>query len=428
MSADSVIEAIEAAVQASPDDPGLRAHLADLYAGAGRHDEAVAQVKEALALDPTSPAVLKVAVDVFGATGDGELSARYERILQALSGDEPDEDEPERIPITLVGDELDTDIPDTVDELLDSWEKSEPLEEVEVGHLAAAGVKLADVGGLARVKQQLERSFLGPMRNPEMAAAFGKSASGGLLLWGPPGCGKTFLARATAGEMGANFYSVGLSDVLDMWIGASERNLASIFDAARRNTPCVLFFDEIDALGQKRSNLRHAAAMRGVVNQLLSELDGVAAQNDGLFVLAATNHPWDVDEALLRPGRFDRRLLVLPPDVEARQAILTYHLRGKPMSELDFERVLAETEGFSGADIAFIVETATENALDASLDSGAIEPITTDRLHEALVTIKPSIGPWLETARNHVMYSNRSGDYDELEAFLAEHDRRSRHR
>ena len=107
---------------------------------------------------------------------------------------------------------------------------------------------------------------------------------------------------------------------------------------------------------------------------------------------------------------------------------MTYHLRGKPTIDLDFERVLAETEGFSGADIAFIVETATENALDASLDSGEVEPITTERLHEALTTIKPSIGPWLETARNHVMYSNRSGDYDELEAFLAEHDRRSRRR
>ena len=168
--------------------------------------------------------------------------------------------------------------------------------------------------------------------------------------------------------------------------------------------------------------------MRGVVNQLLAELDGVAAHNDGLFVLAATNHPWDVDEALLRPGRFDRRLLVLPPDIDARRAILTYHLRGKPAADLDFERVLGETEAFSGADLAFIVETATENALDASLDSGAVEPITTARLHEALATIKPSIGPWLETARNHVMYSNRGGDYDELESFLAEHDGRSRRR
>jgi SpoVK/Ycf46/Vps4 family AAA+-type ATPase len=115
-----------------------------------------------------------------------------------------------------------------------------------------------------------------------------------VLLYGPPGCGKTFLARAVAGELGARFFALGLNDVLDMWLGESERRLHDAFAAARRAAPCVLFLDELDALGQKRSHLRRSAG-RNVVNQLLAELDGAQADNEGLFVLAATNHPWDVD-------------------------------------------------------------------------------------------------------------------------------------
>ncbi len=272
--------------------------------------------------------------------------------------------------------------------------------------------------GIEHVNKQLHRSFLAPMRNPEVAAASRKSAGGGLLLRGPPGCGKTFLARATAGEMSVNFYNVGLADILDMWIGASERNLASVFDAARRNAPCVLFFDEIDALGQKRSHLKNAAALRGVVNQLLSEMDGVSDNNDGVFVLAATNHPWDVDEALLLPGRFDRRLLVLPPDCPARRAILEFHLRDRPTESVDLSSIIEATEGWSGANVAFIVESAVEQCLDKSHDTGDIVAVTTAHLREALVEVPSTVGPWLEGARNHIMYSNRSGEYDALAAYL----------
>src|SRR5206468_9093310 len=158
-------------------------------------------------------------------------------------------------------------------------------------------VRLADVGGMTEVKQRLELAFLGPLRNPQLRAMYGKSLRGGLLLYGPPGCGKTFLARAVAGEMQARFLALSIVDVLNMWLGNSEKNLHEVFEAARRNAPCVLFFDEIDALGQKRSQLRQHAG-RNVVNQLLAELDGVGDNNEGVFVLAATNHPWDVDTAL----------------------------------------------------------------------------------------------------------------------------------
>lgn len=415
MSSDDLIASIEAAVEAAPRDVGLRAHLISLLLDAGRARDAVPHVRAGLDIDPEHPQMLEASVQVLEALGDKTAGPMRDQL---------DREPPGERRATPEGYTAE-DFPDTVDELVDEWSSSAPIEEVEFGHLGAAGVSLTDVGGLGHVKQQLERSFLAPIRNPEMAAAFGKAASGGLLLWGPPGCGKTFLARATAGEMGANFYNVGLADVLDMWIGASERNLASIFDAARRNAPCVLFFDEIDALGQKRSHLRVAGStLRGVVNQLLAELDGVASDNDGVFVLAATNHPWDVDEALMRPGRFDRRLLVLPPDAEARRSILGLHLRGKPSDTLDLDRVVAATEGYSGADLALIIEEATERALESSLDSGRVEPLTTGGVERALDLVKPSIGPWLETARNHVIYANKGGDYDELERYLREYDQR----
>lgn len=385
----NLIAAIEAAVAADGTNVTLRCHLAELLAEAGRYAEALGHAAKVLEAEPGHAGALRVTATSAAAFG-----------------------RPEAVPAT-------GEVPDTADELVDRWADSEALTELDVGELTAPGVRLADVGGMDEVKRRLELSFLAPLRNPEVSAQFGKSLRGGLLLWGPPGCGKTFIARALAGELGAKFYEVALSDVLDMWIGSSERNLRAIFDTARRNRPCVLFFDEIDAIGQKRTHLRHGGgAMRGVVNQLLSELDGAGADNEGVFVLAATNHPWDVDAALLRPGRFDRMLFVLPPDAPAREAILRLHLRGKPTEALDLGRVVKATEGLSGADLALICDHATERAMEASLQAGTTRPIGQADLLDAIRSIRPSVAPWLETARNFAVYNNETGAYDELLDYL----------
>jgi SpoVK/Ycf46/Vps4 family AAA+-type ATPase len=267
------------------------------------------------------------------------------------------------------------------------------------------------------VKRRLNVAFLAPLRNPELRKMYGKSLRGGLLLFGPPGCGKTFIARATAGELSAHFISVGLSDVLDMWLGESERRLHEIFELARRNAPAVLFFDEIDALGQKRSQLKHHGG-RNVVNQLLAELDGVGANNDGVFVLGATNHPWDVDTALLRPGRFDRTVLVLPPDEAARAAILRLHLAGRPADGVDVDWVAARTRDFSGADLAHLCESAAELAMEASVTSGTVRPMTTADVARALKELRPSTRPWFDTARNYALFANEGGVYDDLLAYM----------
>jgi AAA+ superfamily predicted ATPase len=280
-----------------------------------------------------------------------------------------------------------------------------------------AGLRLADVAGLAEVKARLEAAFLAPMRNPELRRLYGKSLRGGLLLYGPPGCGKTFIARAVAGELGARFIAISFADIVDMYTGRSERNVREMFAAARRSAPCVLFLDEVDAIGQKRSQLR-STPMRSVVNQLLLELDAVGGGNDGVFVLAATNHPWDVDSALRRPGRLDRTLLVLPPDEPARQAVFRYHLAGRPVAGIELARLARITDGYSGADIAHICESAAELALLDSARSGQARLIGPDDLVAAAAQVRPSLGPWFESARNVALYANEDGTYDDLAGYL----------
>jgi AAA+ superfamily predicted ATPase len=430
-----VIAAILAAVEANPDHTALRLHLASLLLAAERHAEALQHCVIVLGAEPDHLEALQLAVQAATGTGDVRRAESYRRLAQALGGGNPTapsqakEKEDDFWPSDLNLSEPKPDSKPTArpemppplrlangPESFDlAWESEQPGE--EFWEAEKPGVTLADVAGMTEVKRRLNLAFLGPLKNPEMMRMYGKSLRGGLLMYGPPGCGKTFIARATAGELGAKFIAVGLSDVLDMWIGASEKNLHEIFESARRNAPCVLFFDEIDALGQKRSLQRHSAA-RNVVNQLLSEMDSVNANNAGIFVLAATNHPWDVDTALRRPGRLDRTLLVLPPDAAARAAILNWQTRERPLGEIDFQWIANKTADFSGADLVHLVDSAAELAMEDSLTSGRVRPIGQPDFKKALKELKPSTRAWFEVARNYAMFANDGGVYDELLDYL----------
>ena len=283
--------------------------------------------------------------------------------------------------------------------------------------IEASTLTLADVGGMQAVKDRLNMAFLAPLRNPEMRRLYGKSLKGGLMLYGPPGCGKTYIARALAGEMGASFVSITLTDILDQFIGNSEANLHSLFETARAHAPVVLFLDEIDAIGQKRSQAS-SSGWRGVTNQLLTEMDGIDSGNEGVFILAATNVPWDVDPALRRPGRFDRSVAVLPPDEPARQSILRHHLGSRPVEGIDLAHLARQTNGFTGADLAHLADSAAEYAMMDSMRTGTVRMVTMKDFKRALRQVRPSAGPWFSTARNIVAYGNRDGQYDDLAAYM----------
>lgn len=275
----------------------------------------------------------------------------------------------------------------------------------------------ADVGGMERVKEEIRMKIILPLQQPDLFRAYGKKLGGGILLYGPPGCGKTFLARATAGEVNAGFLAIGISDVLDMWIGQSEKNLHAIFEQARAHKPCVLFFDEVDALGANRTDMLKSGG-RQIINQFLSELDGVTSSNEGVLILAATNTPWHLDPAFRRPGRFDRILFVPPPDAPARATILRLLLKGKPVAEIDFDGIAKKTDGYSGADLKAVVDVAVEDKLREAMRTGTVQPLAGRDLLEAIKRHKPTVRDWFQTARNHALYANQSGLYDEILAYL----------
>ncbi|MER7010803.1 ATP-binding protein [Saccharopolyspora sp. NPDC000359] len=414
MSSNPLLDSLRNAVTAAPGDLALRLHLAELLLSEGSRDEAVSHIAAALQQEPGNAAATRLMTQALApadqrpapepapepepapkkgydwSAGEEELA---DTVPPRFIESEPEqEDEPEAVPTGSAADGA--------------------LFEVE-----SSDVRLDDVGGMTEVKKRLNAAFLAPMRNAKLRKLFGKSLRGGLLLYGPPGCGKTFLAKAVAGELGARFISVTLQEVLDMWMGNSEKNMHALFQTARQNAPCVLFFDEIDAIGQRRSQLR-SSGLRGTVNQLLTELDGVGSDNEGVFVLAATNHPWDIDQALLRPGRFGRAVAVLPPDDDARKAILEYHLRDRPVAGIKLADLVKRTDGFSGADLAHICEAASERALTDSIEAGEPRMIGMADLLGSLGEVTPSTTSWFTTARNVVLYANQDGTYNDLVAYL----------
>jgi SpoVK/Ycf46/Vps4 family AAA+-type ATPase len=386
------IQSLLTAIARDPKDAPLRIHTASALLDFGDTDEALEQCSQALKLEP----------------GDPDAVALLEAIARSRSAVAPN--------VTDVDEAFDWNLAET--QMTSIAADDHPIAATGSDGGIRSNIHLDDVGGLEHVKEELQESFLLPMANPTLRAAYGSNLGRGLLLYGPPGCGKTFLGRALAGELGANFFAYSLADVLDSYLGQSERNVRAIFEVARKHRPAVVFFDEVDAIGQKRSNLRANPAMRGTVNQLLSEMDGAQDENDGVFVLGASNQPWDIDPALRRPGRFDRTLFVPPPDSEAREAILRSHTANRPLGRIDFERLAKTTKSFSGADIARLCDVATRRALAEAAKSGEIRSIEMSDFDKALKQVKPTTGEWLATARNVVQFANQDGTYDELADYL----------
>jgi len=386
----SLEQALRVAIDRSPDEVPLQLHLARLLLADGRTDEVISLAAGVLRVEPGNEDALLLMRSAIGPAARPQSEA-------AFDWNAAEDEVSEIVEPTFVSRSADT---------------TQPTIEIERSH-----VTLDDVGGMESVKERLNAAFLAPLRNPELRRVYGKSLRGGLLMYGPPGCGKTYIARAIAGELGAAFISVSLTDILNPWLGVSEGNVHQVFAHARENAPCVLFFDEIDALGQKR-DLSLNSSLRGSVNQLLAELDGVDGNNEGVFILAATNQPWDVDPALRRPGRLDRTVIVLPPDLAAREAIFRSELTGRPIEGIDLAFLADQSDGMSGADIRYVCEVAAERALLDSATTGLVRLISMDDLRNALSQIAPSTGAWLDSARNAVLFGTSDGTYAELKSYL----------
>lgn len=382
----------------------------------GRSSEAVVRLEALLASRPEDPAVLRLLAKVLLGEGNvDQARVHYEKLRQVPGGgSDPELDrelgtKPQKPAKTVRLSPL-----GSPDDILqdDDEESSENIARVE-----APKVTFEDVGGMEAIKEEIRMKVLHPVRKPELFRAYGKKIGGGVLLYGPPGCGKTWISRATAGELGAGFLSIGLHEVLDLYLGNSEKNLHELFELARRSKPAVLFIDEVDALAANRVDLRRSAG-RTLINQLLAEMDGSDSANEGLLVLGATNAPWHLDAAFLRPGRFDRAIFVPPPDEAARAEIVRLLARDRPVVSLDAEALARKTKDFSGADLMHVFERATEACLTRAMQEDRVVPISQKQLEKSASEMKPSTRAWFEGAKSYALYANQSGLYDDILAYL----------
>lgn len=429
------IETLRQAVSLSPENAPLRRHLGDLLSAAGRHEEAVEEYREALALDPSDELRLSLARAFLSLGRTGEAAVLVDVVLEdgpsaaALAlrsrlllneGDLDGARDAYRQAVAVDVELADPELADLLVAPEDAADRIEPepsTPSAEANDRDRTVITFADVGGMEDVKEQIRLKIIHPFQHPELYAAYGKRAGGGVLLYGAPGCGKTHIARATAGELGSSFLWIGLEDVLSMVFAESEQNLHELFEQARRSAPCVVFFDEVDALGARRSDLRTSPG-RQLINQFLAELDGVATENEGILFLAATNAPWHVDDAFRRPGRFDRVVFVPPPDRDARREVLRIHLEGRLQEEIDLTRLADRTKEYSGADLQSIVDVAVEAKLASAMRDGVPRPLTTDDLLAAARKRKPTTAEWFQTARNYALHANQAGSYDAVLEYL----------
>lgn len=429
------INSLREALNFSPDNIPLRLHLASALLQAGRLDEASAEYKVVLRTTSHHDAKKGLAKIAFMQGDYSQCNVILEEIItpntaeidllilhaKALAKEgnlASAVDIYKRVKVlnpNYSDDELDGSLTVRNAEEIAFSEEDDEVENSDF--LEKPNINFADVGGMQDLKKQIDLKIIQPLNNPEIYKAYGKKIGGGILLYGPPGCGKTHLAKATAGQIKAKFINVSLNDVLDMYIGNSEKNLHGLFELARANTPCVLFFDEIDALGASRSDMKQSSG-RHLINQFLQELDGIDSDNEGILVLGATNTPWHLDTAFRRPGRFDRILFVPPPDMDSKAEILKIGLKGKPQENIDTAKVAKACKDFSGADVIATIDVAIECKLEKALQEGVPQPLSTKDLLNAAKMHKSSIKEWFSTAKNFALYANESGQYDEILAYM----------
>lgn len=273
------------------------------------------------------------------------------------------------------------------------------------------GTTFADIGGLEELKEDIRFKIIEPFKHPDLFTYYGKKAGGGILMYGPPGCGKTLIAKATATEADAQFIHVKGSTLKSKFVGETEKNIDELFTQARER-PTIIFFDEFEAVGGDRTDAQPHE--RNFVAQLLTEMDGMESKDQQILLLAATNEPWAIDPALRREGRFGTTLFIPPPDMESRKSIIEIQMRKRPTEDLDYEKLARMTHNFSGADLKSLCETATEVVLKESLMTGKRRAITMADMERAVGKTHSVLGQWFTKARDQVRRRRLEGSFPEL--------------
>ena len=279
--------------------------------------------------------------------------------------------------------------------------------------------KFKDIAGLEKLKQSIKLKIIEPLKKPELFKYFGKKIGGGILMYGPPGCGKSLIAEATAGEAELKYFNIKASDIKSKYVGETEKNIAKLFDEARKNQPCIIFFDEFESIGQERTTAQNPD--KSMVSQLLTEIDSMGTKDQQILLLAATNEPWNIDLALRRSGRFTETLFVPPPDKETREQIIKQYLKNKPIEEyMDYNLISSNTIIYSGADLIEICNKAIEKVISECLDNNKIRKIrTSDILEQVKIHNKSITKEWFKKAINFVRNEetfNEINDYLENKA------------
>jgi transitional endoplasmic reticulum ATPase len=254
-------------------------------------------------------------------------------------------------------------------------------------------VSFADIAGLEEVKEQIQIKMIYPFKHPEKAKKYRVRTGGGILLYGPPGTGKTLIAKAIAGELDATFFAIAPSEILNKWVGESEKNIRKLFDAARKCERAIIFLDEVVSLTPPRRDSESGGVMQRVVPQILNELDGFdKKEGHTLLFLGATNEPWNIDPAMMRPGRLDEKIYIGLPDKPARKKILEMNLKEVPIDpDVDLDKLADRLDGYSGADIAYLCRKVTEQVFEKSVEHGHEPPVAQRDFEEVLLKFRPSV-------------------------------------
>ncbi len=357
------------------------------YASLEKYDKAIEYFQKVIELKPDFPEAYHVLALAYEYSGDLENAIKYyEKAL-----------------------ELDPSLVEAKAHLEAAKAKKEQKaggegkDKESIGLVQKPNMTFADVAGMEKVKEEIREAIVYPLQNPELAREYGKLGGGGILMYGPPGCGKTYIVKAAAGECDAAFINAKLSDLLDMYVGQTEKNIHKVFELARKNAPSILFFDEVDAIGGRRDQQEGQQYMRMAINQMLYEMDGVEANNENVLVIAATNAPWDVDPALRRSGRFSKSIYIPEPDLKSRMAILKLHAKKRPIEKhIAWFRLALATWGYSAADLKAVVDEAAAIPWREALKGKPKRKIRTSDFIQAIKKKKSSLPPWYAQAKKQI--------------------------